>query len=347
MEHNHIEQELKFDIYSIGRIVSDYSLDKEFKNFYKEGDNLRTVINLLIWEINKIDQNVRLQLTGGSDDKINPPDFSFYKSISHTEITKRLDDKNWIYPRIDYSKDKVILHDILNSYSTTTVNYWIQGDNIKDLHYSTREYSSISHELDEGFKQYLEQIVFNDKSVTYNSVYKYSDNLYWVVANDRVFKLFTTDEDRFIYSYPKGTQVGKIWLDIAKLINSYTWIDLDNAFNFYGRTLYNEELKGKEALTLIQSVVDRSDAKFEVPSNFILSDNVKKLLENYYEKYLVGLFILSTVELNYDQFNSNEYPLIGKNLNIIINGKNEDVGVIKEAIYTDTVIKVKCEKHIS
>lgn len=176
----------------------------------------------------------------------------------------------------------------------------------------------------------------------YLGLANFDDKSYWLYANSVFVHAEWDDKDLFLYKY-ENSDVATIQKDIAILTNSLTWV-FNNKINFTTRDP-SQTLSNKSIIECSCEMIIKND-ELPLSDGIQVSETVLTIINDYYNKYMDGTFLKYSILIDRTEFDSNEYPLIAKNLEISLEGKNTPVGIIKEVTYKEDVIEFVTEKKV-
>jgi hypothetical protein len=184
----------------------------------------------------------------------------------------------------------------------------------------------------------------NLSNPTYKGKVEFGNDVYWLSAGQFLTKITISDEDRFWYRY-ENEDVATIQKDIAILTNSLTWIQ-DQIIYFRKRNP-TQIFQNKKVLECnYEMIIKNEDLPLTDSVTKYLADNVLAEIDDFYNKYMAGTFHKYSLVMDKDEFDEDDYPLIAKNLEIILDGEKEKVGTIKEVTYKEDVIELTTELKV-
>ncbi|RME22452.1 MAG: hypothetical protein D6800_11025 [Candidatus Zixiibacteriota bacterium] len=181
----------------------------------------------------------------------------------------------------------------------------------------------------------------NFSNPTYSGQAKLRDGLYYLYATDGAQKYLiraeVIDNDFLNYSYSDTVKAGALWADVAKMLNAVIWIGPDAVLYVQSRDGRGEVAAG--APLRVETEYNNRDEVFEVPDAFILLDDVKNALVDYYADWLAGRFVSSRITIPADDID--DHPPLLKTLSVDMAGRRVDMGLIIAAEYADGVVNLE------
>jgi len=150
---------------------------------------------------------------------------------------------------------------------------------------------------------------------------------YWVPTND----------DTYSFIYKPDADYGTMLSDLAKMTNSILWVGSDSK-------IYLQKRDGIEGLPIVKPISVKSKIihktnVFEIPSAYKVLENSKDAIVEYFNTFLLGSFYKNSAEIDRRKFDSSDYPLMLKSLELTTgNG-----GALKSVSYKKHTIETESE----
>ena len=161
-------------------------------------------------------------------------------------------------------------------------------------------------------------------------------------GNFHILKIEIIPDDKYIFDYNDGVSYGKIIRDFAIMTNSVCYFGTDLKLYFQSRNGITG--LSRKHVENLKSQYIKNDPEFDPPDEFVIMDSVKDNLKAYYEEFLSGDFKRYTTNINKDEFEESDFPLMLKKLPTDF--KNLDVGMIKAIKYREDLIEIESEKRV-
>ncbi len=153
----------------------------------------------------------------------------------------------------------------------------------------------------------------------------------------RFVRFNVSEQDIFYCKYDEG-KAGDMLRDLATMTNSLVWVGPDT-------TLYLQNRGGASDLSAVnpinyKSSIVKHDNDFKIPKEYLVMDDVKDEVQEYFEEYLQGIFYSVDTLIYKEEIAHSDYPALLKNLPL---KPSLQQGVIKSIQYEDFVLNINTE----
>lgn len=157
-------------------------------------------------------------------------------------------------------------------------------------------------------------------------------------------RITVTPDDIYNYDFKEGT-VGEALRAFAMVSNSIVNVNAAGQLVLINRDGI-EGLTPVPVISASYAVEEFVQADFEIPANFIMTEDVRTALQEYFNSYYTGKLLKGTFIVNREDIPASEFPIMHKKFTALIKGVSFVAGTIVNATFKEQFIEIQTEKYI-
>ena len=240
----------------------------------------------------------------------------------------------------------------LKDYVTGIENYTTDEDDADgrakeqakfDAVYNIIQADSDNADQDSGFGYKLHSVIrdpLNNTGYLAEFVRIYGNGQF---ADIKLVRYAVSNDDVFFCKYTNG-KAGDMLRDLAIMTNSYVWIGPDTTVYFQTREYGISELPAVNPINYSTSII-RRDNDFEIPEAYLVLDDVKDSVTDYFNSFLAGDFYgVKTSFFKEEIGNGNFAFMLLRDLPV---KPSLQKGLVKSADFIEDIIEIESEFRVS